>query len=295
MVAALAGVAAFVPAMSGCNTAHPSANITIEFNDVEYKLKYKLYRNMYPQTVQHFIELAKNGFYDNTVIHDYQSSYWYGGGYTYVADAYSAAWNSSDAVEDLRDYLEDNSKEKQYYEIATASDSYLTPSVYKEYNESAGYTGKLTTLIGEFGDQHEIENGALSASYGCLRMYYTSKDVDEYVYLDKQGSDDGVMGEYENNSATSLFSIQVSSSTSADSSYCIFATLKNTDVLDDLTTAISDYISDDTSVSTSTFYKTVEDVSVDNYDEYVERNVNFKDYRVTKVPLIVKTVKITKY
>lgn len=289
---ALAGMAAFVPAMSGCDTAHPNAEITIEFNGVTYTLEYVLYRNMYPQTVRHFIELAGSGFYDNTLIHDYQSSYWYGGGYTYSETEYNSAW--AEGEPGLREYIEKYSKEKTYYDLATAGK--LTASVYKEWNEVQGYTGALPSLIGEFGNQHKIENGALTSSYGALRMYYTSKDIDDgtYVYLDKEGSADGVIGEYENNSATSLFSIQLSSSTSSDSSYCIFAKLQDTDVLNDLTDAISDYIDDDTTVTTSSFTESAE-VYVDNYDEYVGKQVNTKTYKLTKVALIVKSVKITKY
>ena len=47
------------------------------------------------------------------------------------------------------------------------------------------------------------------------------------------------MGEYRYNSATSLFSIQTGTSTSTDSTHCIFATLNNADTLRDLRTAVT--------------------------------------------------------
>ena len=72
---ALSGMALAAPMLSGCNTDHPEAKITIEYDGVSYVLEYKMYRNMYPQTVLHFIELADNNFYDNTIIHNYQSTY----------------------------------------------------------------------------------------------------------------------------------------------------------------------------------------------------------------------------
>ena len=75
---ALAGAIAVSASLSACavKTSHPRAKISISFNEVTYDIEYTLYRNMYPQTVRHFIELADAGFYDNTVIHDYRSNDW---------------------------------------------------------------------------------------------------------------------------------------------------------------------------------------------------------------------------
>ena len=283
-VAALSGAALTIPFMSGCNTDHPEAKITVEYEGVSYVLNYKLYRNMYPQTVQHFIELADNGFYENMIVHNYQtSSYLYTGGYSYAeSDDLSYAESYSDGENGLRNYLETVSKEKEYAELA--ANNKLTPSVYKDYIDGK-YTDALNTLIGEFSNnQHKIENGALKASYGCLRMYYSPKSdlKGRYVYLDKKGSADGVRGEYRYNSATSLFSVQLSSSTSSESNYCIFATLKNTDVLDDLKEAVT------TSGTSVKLY-------VDNYDEYLDRYTNEVEYRMPRPPIKVTSVKITKY
>ena len=73
---------------TACETDHPKIKMTIEFNDKSYELTYKLYRNMYPKTVAHYLELIDMDFYDNTVIHDYSTSSsdgkgqgFYGGGY----------------------------------------------------------------------------------------------------------------------------------------------------------------------------------------------------------------------
>ncbi len=288
---ALAGAAFAVSAtMTGCNNGHAEAEITIEYDGVSYVLEYTMYRNMYPQTVQHFIELADNRFYDNTIIHNYQTSNWYGGGYNYVAGedendetSYSWAYNNDSLLE----YLENSSKEREYYDLADPANNKITPSVYGDLRD-----GKLAdpyrTLIGEFSsNQHKIENGALRNEYGALKFYYTTisdKAGKKHVYLDKSGSDLGVMGEYRYNSATSLFSIQTGTSTSSDSTHCIFATLNNTDTLKNLRSAVTksyDY----------------EDVSVyvDNYDEILGSNKNQDTYRITKKPIIVKSVRITKY
>ena len=299
----IAGLCAVVPALSGCNTDHPEAKITISFDGTEYVLSYKLYRNMYPQTVQHFIELADSGFYDNTFVHDYTSSTWYTGGYNYVknvtdedgevSDAYSTAY--SEGVEGFREYLESVSKEKAYETLADPAAGKITPTVYKDFINGQ-FSQPLNTLIGEFSNnQHKIEKGALKSSYGCLRMYYTSKTMDSVknvrVYLDKQGSAKGVMGNYNYNSATSLFSIQQNRTSATDSSYCIFGVLQGEQPLVDLRAAVSAYSA---KIGSSKFSLDV-NLYVDNRDEYVGANVNEVTYRVTSEPIILKSVKITKY
>lgn len=285
---ALAGVAVTVPMLTGCNTDHPEAKITLQYEGVEYVLNYKMYRNMYPQTVQHFIELTDNGFYNNTIVHNYQSSNLYCGGYSYREDgetneeegklSYSQAY--SEGEDGLRDYLDAVSKEKEYQELASDT-SKITPSVYSDFI-GGKYVDPRITLIGEFSsNQHKIDNGALKNSYGALKMYYSSKtDVKERVYLDKYGSEPGVMGEYRYNRATSLFSIYTGSSTSTDSSYCIFATLKNTETLESLKAAIARSLLTD---------------EVKLYVDYFEKNPVEETYRITRTAIIVKSVVITKY
>ena len=299
----LAGLCAIVPVISGCNTAHPEADITISFEGTEYVLSYKMYRSMYPQTVQHFIELADNGFYDNTLVHNYTSSTWYAGGYNYVEsytsddgvveNAYAKAY--AEGVESFREYFEMASKEKEYEVLADPSAGKITPSVYKDFI-NGNYSEPLNTLIGEFSNnQHKIESGALKSSFGCLRMYYSSKTMDSVknvrVYLDKQGSAKGVMGSYNYNSATSLFSIQQNSTTSTDSSYCIFGVLKEEQALRNLRAAVSAYSA---KIGSSKFSLDV-NLYVDNRDEYVGAKVNEVTYRASYEPIIIKSVKITKY
>lgn len=286
----LSGVAISVPVLTGCNTDHPEAKITVEYEGITYVLNYKMYRNMYPQTVQHFIELADNGFYTDMIVHNYQTSYWYTGGYGYKEegegeDKISYAQSYADGEDEMRDYLDAVCKDKQYADLANPELGKITPSVYLDFIEGK-YVSPLTTLIGEFNNnQHKIENGALKGSYGALRMYYSSKsDVKDRVYLDKTGSQAGVRGEYKYNSATSQFSIQVSTSTSTDSNYCIFATIKDEQPLKDLRTA----------VTKSSSPKDVK-LYIDNNDYFLGANNNETTYRLTKNPIIVKSVEIVKY
>lgn len=302
--AAIAGLCALAPALSACSTGHPRVNITVSFQGKEYVLQYKLYRTMYPQTVQHFIELADNGFYNNTIIHNYETTYWYGGGYDYIdsvvgddgeviEDAYSVAFE--DGVEGFREYLETASKEKKYETLADPAAGKITPTVYKDLI-NGNYSQPLNTLIGEFtNNQHKVTNGALKSSFGCLRMYYTPKTMDSVknvrVYLDKQGSPKGVMGGYNYNSATSLFSIQQNNTTATDSNYCIFGVLMEKKPLTDLRSAVS---SASAKIGSTKFNLDV-NLYVDNRDEYVGANVNEVKYRATCEPIIIKSVKVVKY
>jgi cyclophilin family peptidyl-prolyl cis-trans isomerase len=292
---AVTAAACALPALSGCTikTDHPEATITITFDGTDYALKYKLYRNMYPQTVQHFIELADNGFYDNTIIHDYQTSYWYGGGYTYSTEDSDTAssYANSFSLKSMVNYLEYNSKELAYKTLAETT---LTPSVYKSYYDNT-YSEPLTTLIGEFSNnKHTITSGALTGGFGNLRMYYSDKDTDEVIYTKKDNNEDKeILAQYKYNSATSLFSIQVGTSTSSDSSHCIFGVLQDTDVLTDLQTAITDWR--DASDYTSSTFTTSTTVNIDNYDAVIGSQVTTATYKLTAEPIIVKSVKITKY
>ena len=175
-VAALAVVTA-MPFMSACDSDHPEAVITISYNGNDYELKYKLYRNMYPQTVRHFIELADAGFYNGTIIHSYSSSYLYGGGYTYNAESYESDYETDyeDGEGAMREYFQANSKESAYLDLFNSGA--LTPSVYTDYIEDH-YIGKLPTVIGEVGDTHVIQNGKLTGGFGALRMYYSDKELE---------------------------------------------------------------------------------------------------------------------
>ncbi len=285
MAVAAAAVLTAVPFMSGCESSHPEAVITISYDGTEYELNYKLYRNMYPQTVRHFIELAESGFYNNTIIHNYSgSSYIYGGGYSY-SDTYETDYDEGELG--MLDYFEINSKEAEYYNLAINTDT-LTPSVYRD-NIDGRYIDALPTVIGEVGETHVIQNGELTGGFGALRMYYSDKsfddDFDDTVYLDKDGNDDVViMADYEQHSATSLFSIQTSSS-SGSSDYCIFGQLVETQALTDLISAIESAT------------VTVSDVPIDTRDVLLgEADVaNFEDFTVTALPIIVVSVEITRY
>lgn len=310
-VAAAAAVCASA-ALAGCTieTSHPRAEITVEFNGVEYTMEYTLYRNMYPQTVRHFIELAEAEFYNDTVIHDYASNDWYAGGYAYNEKAYADAYENNamdDYFNDEANYLEDN-----YLELF--NQDRLTASVYDEEYFSIDdgeilpdESHALSTLYGEFeSNGHTIENGQRSAELGSLKMYYnekvitdndgndTSNEVQVYV---RSGSGEILTRNYQYNSATSLFAIQVDSSSSlAATDYATFGYLSGDDdenTLNDLLDAIADYIDDNYNGDEDSFTTTV-GVEVDRLEQ-VAQQATQDEFTATVEPIIIKSVRITRY
>lgn len=307
-VAAVVGVTA---ALSGCTieTGRPRARITFEFNGTEYTVEYQLYRDMYPQTVRHFIELADAGFYDGTIIHDYTSNDIYGGGYKYDAERYeSDVTNGSpeDYLDDEGMYLEDD-----YYELFKQENSPITPSVfdddgytYEGEGEDAVLVPKegeaLPTLYGEFSENgHTVENGQRGSEYGALKMYYSEKiisDTAEAQVWVKTGSGETLLREYQYNSATSLFAIQTSASTALDADeYATFGYLLNDDaeaVLDSLMDAIDDYI--DEEYNSSRDFTVNAGTEIDRFEQVAEQ-ATAADFDLPKLAIIIRSVEITRY
>ncbi|MGN1235371.1 MAG: peptidylprolyl isomerase, partial [Christensenellaceae bacterium] len=148
------GVSCF--AMTGCETSRPQVSITVSFNEETYVLNYELYRNCYPQTVTHYLELANAGYYDGLCVHNYTSAMLYTGGYTYDENVKANG----------------GLVEKNYFAIAPTLS--LTQSVFDQA------TGEGTnTLYGEFTlNGYKVTNNAQRMKFGSLVMYYTEKTDD---------------------------------------------------------------------------------------------------------------------
>lgn len=260
-------------AMSSCTSSHPEAEITIEFNSNTYELKYKLYRNMAPATVQHFIELADNRYYDNTCINNYTSSYYYGGSYEFNENDVGNGYGGLEY--------------KDYFSIVQSFN--LTQSVF----DTATGVG-TNTVYGEFTNNGvTVQNNALTHKYGSLAMYYNNNSTNTTKVKTVRSSDSSKtdIKDYKYNCATSDFYIFTgTSSTANDAKYCVFGVIQNEDVLDSLKDAIADYIDeqgDDYSFIEA--YK----VQINTNDPYADQDrVTFN---VPKEPIIIKTVEITKY
>lgn len=296
---ALTTIVGSAVAFTACapETDHPEAQITYEFNNKTYVVNYTLYRNMYPHTVKHFIELADNSFYNDLVIHDYRTNDWFTGGYGYAEADYG---NNS---EQMKEYFINYSKEEAYNELFKANR--LSSSVYSNIsyddngNEYVNPSDKLPTVMGEFYNNihQQIEKGSLSAEYGCLKMFYYEKKSTQKVYVTPT-SDQIILADYSHNAATSIFALQTGTSSSySERNYTVFATLNGTEAYDDFIDAVKDYISDNHSGAASSFYSETT-VRVDNNDEFSNKESDKgsdKTFYVPGTPIIVRSVKITKY
>lgn len=276
-ILSLAGVAVLASSallMTGCETNRPEAEIELAFNGETYTVSYQLFRNIYPQTVKHFTELAEKGYYDGLCIHNYASNALYTGAYTY------------DETQTVKGGL----VEKDYF--TTVAKYGLTESVFDSV------TGKTTyTLYGEFTDNgYKVSKNAQTQKYGSLVMYYTPKG-DDVTRVNALRSSDGQIAEnklYKYNSATSLFYIFTGVSASNNSSYVTFGQLLDDDakkVLQNLKEAIEDYID---TLGETDFTEEVS-IRVDANDPYVSAEKTMMTYQVPTMPIIVNSVKITKY
>lgn len=265
----------------GCTTDRPEAEIKISFNDKTYTLDYTLYRKIAPATVSHFIKLADEGYYTNLLVHDYADSKLYTGGYEYKAE-------DIDGSLALR-------YEKNYFEIVSSYKNFPA-TVWDDENR----TTPTYTVKGEFSKNNfTVKNGALKQSYGSLTMYYTAKDTEETVTV-KRADGDGYNKNvgYEYNSATSLFSINLSTTESSNTSYCTFAKLsaESKATLDKLQKAISSYIATlgTDEEAENKFTESVK-VDVNEHDPLIGNSKDQDTYNVPVKPIVVKSVKITQY
>lgn len=268
---ATVSVCASMFAMTSCTTAKPEVTITLSFNGETYELDYTLYRNIAPATVQHFLELADAGYYNGLCIHDYQQTRWVTGGYTY---------SNGSLVE------------KDYFEAVRGLE--LTQTVWYD----AERTDPAYTVYGEFeSNGFDVQNGDLREQFGCLTMYYTAKgDVDRKVTVKRNDGDGYVKKDYAANSATSLFYIHVSSTGSDIQNYCTFALLSDEGKakLSELQSDITEFIESTYGADgTSEDFAPSKEVTVNTDDRYAEESE--VDYSVPETPIIVQSVKVTKW
>ena len=279
---ALAAISVFGCASSftACKTSHPQVTMQIEFNGETYNLKYKLYRKVAPKTVEHFLWLAENGYYDGLCIHDYDAK-----ALKMYAGAYSATADKESGLE-----------YKEYYKTIATYENYASfpHSVWEDSKQEK----PLYTLYGEFyeGTSFEVENGKLQQSFGSLTMYY--EDISTYstasnsVWIQKNSDDAMAEKEYKYNSATSKFFISLSTGKTPSNVYCTFATLKNDSVLedfqDDLNAYIEEYYADESFVTERSIAVNSDDKVVGHFD--IE-----KKFEIPKEPIVINYVKVTKY
>lgn len=266
----LAGCLAF----AACTGSHPEIEMRITFNGEEYTLTYRLYRNYYRQTVDHYMDLIEAGFFDGTVINDYQSDRMIGGGYRYEGDG--------DELIPLD------------YDAATTDENGNVTLRSITVWEDADRTVATNRLHGEIaGNGFSVEDGGLTNTLGALGTYtyVNSSEKKQMTYL--YSSVDGYgQSEYYKNSFTSLFYICTRANASVGN-YCVFGELADDaseDAFDDLRDAIEAYIEDQ---ELDSFTEPESDVRI--YDEYVDGGSYNVDFAVPVEPIVIETIRVTKY
>lgn len=275
-------------AFTACSNSFPEIRMTLSFNGETYTLNYKLYRDYYVQTVEHYMALIDADFFDNTVIHDYRSDRMVGGGYTYEVDG-QVDTDNADTLEDLTAL--------DYDGLTLAEDGavkVIKATVWKNDVATNRLHGETTA------NGHSIEDGTgLRNSYGALGTYtYVTKantPGDTYnVTYQNANSDTKGSSPYYKNSVTSLFYVYTSTSSSTDDNYCVFGQLADADsktALENLMSAIDTYL-EDNDLEDADF---TEEKTLDIADTYVEGGSYDVTYKVPVKPIVIQEVRVTKY
>ncbi len=277
-------------AFTSCTTDNPEVQMRISFNGTPYTLEYKLYRKLAPNTVNHFLALVDNDYYNemdgqNICIHNYTDSKWYAGAYSYSADSEENGGLSY----------------RDYFGIVSAYADKDFVSVWRDTET----TMPTFTLYGEFPNNGmEMAKGDfLKPSFGSLSMYYEDKgkNADAFdVYVERVDGNGTRKVKYEKNSATSIFSINLSAGSTADKSHCTFATLKDSSVeeLEALQAAVKKYIEtnfpESDEADANSFTEKVE-MSYGKGDPFIENAGLTVKYNVPTTPIIIKSIKVLKY
>ena len=279
LVLATVSATACLGVMTGCETNHPEVKMVLEFNDQTYTLEYKLYRKIAPSTVNHFLWLAENGYYDGLCVHNYQEdSKMVTGGYTYSADTQENGGLTY----------------KPYYETVKTFSKFPANVWKDDQKKEATYT-----LLGEFEDnQFTVTNGDLDETFGSLTMYYHTKSTDAQVYTAYQKASrkgEARLVNYKWNSTTSLFYISLTETAKENSAYCTFATLKEDSVskLEKLQKAIKDYA--DTLTDADDFVTVKSGIRVETDDPIMGEKKTTSTFSIPTEPITIKKVTVKKY
>ncbi len=276
---AVTSVFACAATFTACETSHPEVKMTISFNDKEYDLEYKMYRNINPATTKHFIWLVEQNYYDGLCIHNYDAD---------NLRMYTGRYEMSE------DEANGGLQERNYYDFVQ-DESRVASFPHSVWRE-AEMQNSLYTLRGEFADNAYNEDAQIKQSYGSLSMYYTSKTTLDSVFVeyDKEKDIPTRKVNYGKNCATSMFFISMKETESTVAEYCTFATLTEDGKkqFEKLIEAMNEYIE---SIEEDAFTQK-KYVMVDADDLMSEDFKKSVSYQVPNdKPIVIKDVTVTKY
>ena len=270
--------------LTACETTYPEVEMKVEFNGETYTLEYKLYRDLAPQTVKHFLWLADNGYYNGLCVHDYSQN-------DYLR-LYTGAYTAVEANDGACDLVY-----KKYYDTIKGFANFgeFPQSVWLDKDG----TNPTYTLKGEFEDNNfRVESGDLKETFGSLTMYYYNissyEDVAEQdVYMIRADGKDPSKCDYKYNYTTSMFYISLSKTSLTNKSYCTFAELDedSVDVLEDLQEALADYIETVYNGEVEDFTES-ESMLIGEDDPYLGDHAIKEIFNVPKQSIVIKSVKV---
>ena len=264
---------------SGCESKNPEISVNIEFNGEEYSLTYKLHRDLYSQTVAHYIELIDKDFFDGTVVHDFQSNRMVAGGYTYTD------LENGDVLDDLTALDYDGATKDAEGNVTLEN---ITVWKDADRNEATNRLHGETAVNG-----FSVSEGGLNNKFGVLGTYsYVPTGEKTKVTFKQSSKDDYGHSEYYKNSTTSMFYIYTSTSSSTDRNYCVFGELADDESkqeLEDLLDAIDDYQSDNELDSFT------EEHEVTIRDEFVSGGSYEATFDVPAAKVVITSVEVNKY
>ncbi len=283
-------------AFAGCSTsAHPEVTITYNFNGKDYEVDYVLSRNYAPKTVTRFIELAENGYYDGLVVHDYKEDVaLYTGGYKLDENEELEEINFFEAIKQLEEEKKFTLTQSVYFDEAKAEPTY--------------------TLYGEFSKNgFDTDDREYSHKKGALVMYYNpiegenpTESIDYDVWIERAdgGKENGGnplnRSQYSNNCATSLFYTWMGSSNVLNNTkYSVFGMAKDYDgqLTNGLLAAIEEYIEEYGDADDFSFTEASSGMYLNQYDPTpaIANGKILAEYDIPVEPIIIKSVKVTKY
>ena len=259
---AVIGLTACVGMFGACETNQPKVCLTVAFNGETYQLEYTMYRKVTPATVEHFLALVENDYFDGLCVHDYKAgSAMYTGAYTYNESAEELVY-------------------KNYFETVA---SYIPQTVWLDKDGN----NPTYTLYGESkANDFEVKKGALQEQFGALVMTYEQMEEATDVYVKRNDGDGVSRRDYQENSATSKFYISLGTTVKNNDNYCVFATLDedSVDELKALQAAIDKFADEG-------------DFTAEKYGMIVDTIVgdSEKAYDVPKMPIVIESAEVIKF
>lgn len=200
----------------GCNSNTPRIIVSISFdngdndpNNDTYELTYRMNRKYYPQTTQHYLSIIESGFYNDTIIHDYQSNNnkMIAGAFSSETDVRNNTFKALPAtpVSVWTDINRQNAIPNVLYGETTSNGFSIRSG---GFSNEKGALGTYTYVYGQ--------DGFVADSAFTTKVYanasHTKRQVREVEYI--------------NNTVTSMFYISTTD-TALDNNYCVFAVLND--------------------------------------------------------------------